>query len=152
RVNFDPATQSALDVFPDLSLFDNRYNNVAVQRMDALDLAARVRFVTAAGDFELSSGATYTLRHSRSITETSPAFPLINAAQLPVDFRARGDVHWERDALSANLGVNYVDDYPNVFGPPGNRIGSWTTCDLTVRLAGPLESDFSLTVSNVFDR
>jgi outer membrane receptor protein involved in Fe transport len=159
---FDPQTQAdqILQLFPDLVIFDNRTNNIAVENVHAIDLRVENQQDLLKGVMRITLNGTYTLDHDRRITRNSPDLDLINEVGKPVDLRARFDVDWKRGGFGANLGVNYTDGYANPFSIVEGRIASWTTLDLTLRIDGGALSEASwarglnasLSVSNILDR
>jgi outer membrane receptor protein involved in Fe transport len=157
---FDPQTQNILDVFPSLVVFDNRQNNIAIEKVRGLDVAFDASLDTRMGTSTFGIDATYALDHDRKVTATSPAFGQLNEVGKPVDFRARANAALSRGAYGAFLYVNYTDGYRNPFTTPVSRIGSWTTVDLTLNFnsvktanLGPMSNiRASFSIDNIFDR
>ena len=158
--SFDRHTQNILDVFPNLVVFDNRTSNIAVEKVDGVDLQFATQRDTAAGRLSLGLNGTYTLNHDRSVTVTSPSFELLNEVGKPVAFRFRASAGWERGAYAATAFLNYTDSYSNPYSVPAGSIASWTTADANVRIDGTRLSsaawldhfNVTLSVSNLFDR
>ncbi|MET0497805.1 MAG: TonB-dependent receptor [Steroidobacteraceae bacterium] len=158
--SFNPQTQNILAVFPGLATFDNRNNNIAVERVDGLDLQLKSAIPTTAGEFTYGINATYTLRHDRSVTTTSPSFSLLNEVGKATDFRARASVGYDSGVYGVFAFVNYTDGYRNPYSIPVSTLSSWTTVDLTFRAelfpslqGGALRNLVStLAVENVLDR
>ena len=158
--NWDPASQNVLDVYPNLATLDNRINNIAVEKLSAVDLRIDTRMPLMGGSLSLGLDGTYTLDHTRNITATSPAVTLLNQVGKPVDLRVRAKAGWSRAAYSGHLFVNYLDKYENPFATPTGTMASWTTLDLTLGFNGSelatntWLSRFSATLSatNLLDR
>jgi outer membrane receptor protein involved in Fe transport len=158
--SFDRHAQNIFSVFPNLVVFDNRTSNIAVEKLNGIDLQIATRLHTAVGGLNFGLNGTYTLQHDRSVTVTSPAFELLNEVGKPVAFRLRGSMGWERGAYSATAFVNYTDSYSNPFTTPASGISSWTTVDATLRVDGAqLASaewlrnlNLTFVVNNLFDR
>jgi outer membrane receptor protein involved in Fe transport len=158
--SFDRHTQNILSVFPNLVVFDDRTGNIAVENLSGIDLQLATRVHTAAGLLSFGWNGTYTLRHDRSVTATSPSFEMINEVGKPVGFRFRASGGWERGPYSANAFVNYTESYSNPFTNPPSTIASWTTVDATFRVDGAKLSsaawlrgtNLTLSVNNLFDR
>lgn len=140
-VPFDPATQDILEVFPDLVLFDNRTSNVAVESVRGLDFYIDGDFETELGVFEIGINLTHTIEHDRKVTESSPAFSLLDEVGKPMDTRLRAKGGWTRGAYGAFVYLNYVDGYTNPFSTPHSDIGSWATLDLSLRFDGSQFAD-----------
>ena len=156
---WDPATQSLLEAIPDLAVFDRRIANLARENVSGLDLSGSFAMNTSLGRVTTSVNAAYTLHHTRNITATSPAIEMLDEPGKPVNLRARASFGWAKDALAANLHVNYVDEYRNPYRTPTGRISSWTTADLTLRYSPQAVDarwwsglDASFSISNMFDR
>jgi|GEM_PF-850958 len=158
--SFDRHAQNIFAVFPNLVVFDNRTSNIAVEKLNGVDLQIATRLDTASGRFNFGLNGTYTLQHDRSVTVTSPSFELLNEVGKPVGFRLRASAGWERGAYAASAFVNYTDSYSNPFTPLASSISSWTTVDATLRIDGArlapvawLQNlDLTFTVNNLFDR
>lgn len=156
---FDPATQSLAEAFPDLVVFDNRLSNVSTESVSGLDFGLRGRLEESWGDIKLGLNATYTLDHHRAVTPTSPAFRAMNDVGRPPDFRFSAIGGITRNSMGASLAVNYTDDYPDSFSASRARIGSWTTVDLNLsyRASSAPRSPFggvrlALSVINFLDK
>ncbi len=155
---FDPTTQDALTVFPGLVLFDNRYNNIADEKVNGLDFMASLQLPLQTAALNLGADATYTFEHNRSVTATAPAFSLLNEPGKPVDFRARVRMGIEKGRWSLDTFVNYVTDYTNPVLSPAAGVKDWTTVDATLRFVGGKSSaggppdgvQVSLIAKNVF--
>jgi iron complex outermembrane recepter protein len=156
-VPFDPSTQSLADVFPDIVVFDNRVNNIAVESVSGMDLRVDTRVSLGRGSLVFGVNGTYTIDHRRAITATSPAHDAINEVGKPPDFRFRANTGWTDESYSVFLAVNYTDDYPNSFAVPGARVDSWTTVDLAASYTRPQGQNildglsFALNVANLLD-
>lgn len=156
----NPTAEELLAAFPSLVLFDDRTNNIAIDKVRGLDLLFRSSHTIAFGALEYGLNATYTLDHRRFVTATSPAFDLINEAGKPVDFRMRVNFGLNAGAVGVFAFLNYVDDYTNPFSDPPEHVSSWTTVDMTLRFdSSSLNTQgaqdrfrATLGIENVFDR
>jgi iron complex outermembrane recepter protein len=157
---WDPSTQTVLEAFPGVVIFDSRLNNIAVDRVSGVDLGIDSKVETPLGTLSFGLNATRTLEHERKITVTSPAFDLLNEVGKPVDLRARLNVGLTRGAYGLFGAINYTDSYLNPLTAPSTHVASWTTTDLTFRVDGSALSrpgffeGFRVTVGiiNAFDR
>ena len=135
-VPFDPATDDALTVFPDLVVFDNRRNNIGLDELSGLDLTLDGRFPAGQGELLLGLNATWYLDFDRQNTATSPSTSLLDQPGRPVDFRFRANAGWRQGAFGAFAYLNHTDGYRDTFTSPATPIESWTTVDLTLRFEG----------------
>jgi iron complex outermembrane receptor protein len=149
---FDPNTQDILAVFPNLVVFDNTLNNIAAETVDGVDLGVRANRELSFGELSFGLNATYTLEHSRNVTETSPTFSRLNEVGKPVDFRARALIGLRNGPLSGYVGINYTAGYDDPYETPIGSIDPWTTYDLTLifdtsEIAGARPDDFRVSLS-----
>ena len=141
---FDPNVDDPFSIFPNIVLFDNRRNNIAIEDVEGLDVKADLNLDLPSGTWALGLNGTYYLDSTRRITPTAEPIERLNQPGKPVDLKLRGRIGWSRAAWSANAFVNYVDRYYDTNAPTITKIDSWTTIDLTVRLSGSSMSDTSL--------
>lgn len=79
---------------------------------------------------------------------------MVDTAGNPVDLRLRGSASWARGPLSANLTINYVDDYA---ATASKRVDSWTTIDLQLTWTAPDQTGslkglgLAISAQNLFD-
>ena len=132
-VPFDPTTDDPLAVFPGLVYFDNRRNNIAIEKVNGIDIQASTVLETGSGDWSFDLNGTYYLDFERNIAATAPAINQLNQPGKLVDLKLRGRIAWSRSAWSVNTYVNYVDGYDDTFAATPTKIASWTTVDLTLR-------------------
>ncbi len=149
---YDPDTGSLLAAFPDLVIFDNRTNNIAVETTNGLDLLIETHFPVSVGALSVRLNGIYTLSHERRITASSPPFGRVNEVGKPSSFRVRSHLGWTGDALSGYLYLNHIKGYVNPFTSPFSAVDSWTTVDATFRCeslpsTGGWLSGISLTLS-----
>jgi iron complex outermembrane receptor protein len=135
-IPWNPATQSLTDVFPNLIVFDNRLHNLSVEAFQSIDLGAETHHELAGGEISAQLQGTYTLQHEQRITPTSPALQLKNQVGMPVAFRARGSVGYQRHAYAGFLFINYVDSYKDTYSKPPGTMSSWTTLDTSFTVDG----------------
>jgi outer membrane receptor protein involved in Fe transport len=150
---------SALTLFPDAVIFDNRTTNVSLERVRGVDGLLSYSAPAGAGELKVALNGSYTLAHDSSITATSPTVSRLNDLGKPVDFRARIFIGWSTQTWTVSLSGNYVDGYENTSSAPPASVDSWLTADLGVGLRtaalvdGGLWDDLqlSLSVQNLFD-
>lgn len=143
--------------FPNLALFEGRTTNISVEHVEGIDLSIQSSFDLDGSRFNLGANATYTPKHDRSLTPTTPKFSRINEPGFPSDFRFRLTADWQRGAFGLFGGLNYVDGYENPFSIP-TRIRSAATIDLAARFDGDAAAGFPikglsavLSVQNLLD-
>lgn len=157
---FDPQTQNILSVFPDIVLFDNRFNNIAVQSFRSLDLQYAAKLEAGSGHLLLSANGTYIFDNRQQITATAPALSVLNTPGNIVNLRLRGSVGWEQAGFGAFAFMNFVNHYDNPYTVPASQISSWTTFDLSVRYDGSATHSggifdglvAAVSAQNLFDR
>jgi len=157
---YDPSSQTLLEAFPNLVIFDGRTNNIAIEKVDGIDLQIDSAFDSAAGRISSGLNATYTFSHSRNVTANSPTLSGINDVGKPVGFRVRGNAGLSLGAWGAFVYLTYVDSYRNTFSVPTGEISSWITTDLSISFDGRKSAGTqmlggiraTLSVQNLFDR
>lgn len=154
-VAFDPATQSALEVFPDLVVVDNRQNNISTQTVRGIDFAFDGRAKLGEATLFANLNATYYLEAERRLTANAPLESFLNGPGKPVDFRVRGSLGLQRSVFSTFVHVNHVPGYTDDIAQPHRPIASFTTFDLNFgveldRFVPGLR--LSAAIDNVFDR
>jgi iron complex outermembrane receptor protein len=158
-VSFDPATEPATSVFPNIILFDSRYQNIAVDTVRGIDGRIAAKADVAGGELTIGLNASYTLEHKRQVTPTSPSYDLVDEVGKPVALRARATAGWARGAYAGYLHLNYTDSYSNPFSTIHTRMDSYTTVDATLRVDGSKLADSAwlrgmtaaLAIANLFD-
>lgn len=156
----DPSAEELRSLFPNLTLVDFRFSNLAVETVRGLDLGLGAAFDSHVGRFTVDVNATNTLTHDYRVTSTSRPATRMNEVGKPVDLRLRGRFGFERGAFGNYLYLNYVDRYSNPLDIPPSRVKSWTTVDFTLRFdgarlrnAGGLRGfSASLSASNLLDQ
>ena len=159
-VALNPDGSDLLSVFPSLVVFDNRIANVAVEKFSGLDFGTSVEWEGGQSIWSIGMNATYTLRHDRYLTPTSPGMDAIDGVGKPVRFRTRANLGWNRGAWDAYLYVNYWDGYANEMPGATMDVSSWTTLNASLRFDGSsisnngIWSGLSATLSadNVLDK
>ena len=158
-VLFDPTTDDPFATFPNIVIFNNRSNNIALEAMEGFDVEASVSWETRSGNWSAGLNGTYYQEFERNITATSPTIDQLNKPGRPVDLKLRGHLGWAREAWNTQVYVNYVGSYYDNIANPAIPIDSWTTVDLTIGFEASNLSDSSilaglkatLGVLNLFD-
>jgi iron complex outermembrane receptor protein len=135
-VSFDPAAQSILSTFPNVVLFDGRYNNIAADEIRGIDGRVDARTEVAGGELTLGLNATYTFEQKRRVTPSSPSFSVIDEVGKPVALRARANAGWSKGAFGGYVHLNYTDSYSNPFSSLESKMDSYLTVDATLRVDG----------------
>lgn len=157
---FDFETQNLLDEFPDLILFENRFNNIGRDKTSGVDIQLKADFDTRIGLLGFGVNANHIIEFERQATSTSLPFSQTNEPGKPVDTRLRGNINWSRSGIATNVYVNYTDGYTNTLVTPETQLGSFTTIDLAFSIDaseyvdGGVFDGFRLTLNaiNVFDK
>ena len=143
---YDPATVAAI--------IDDRYLNVASQRIDGGDLGGKYVLNGSQGVLELFLDATLLTIEQRQ-TASAPSVILTGQPYEPPHSRARGGVTWTVGPWTTTAIVNYLGGSSDPNTRPGRPIASWTTIDARIawRLPGARpELQLALAVQNLFDR
>ncbi len=120
----------------------NRTINQAARVVETLDLDVTYWIDTSFGLFRPSINLSYFLKLEDQFTEDAEPVELLGTARGNDEYRLQGSLHWRRDAMSANLFINYIPEYENNFGTlffEGELEGhvqdvdSYTTVDLTAK-------------------
>lgn len=137
-------------------IFDARLRNNARTVINGLDVGLGYRAPTRWGDFGVRLDTSHLLDYKRAVTSSSALVDIDGTVGQPVDFRARSTVSYARGGLSANVSVNYWNDYHDTVN---NRpVDSWTTIDARVQYrfdeveSSPLSGvSVALSATNVFN-
>ena len=133
---WDPATQTALQAFPNLVLLDDRFTNIATETVHFLDFKGDLRFDTVFGKLSAGFNGLWTLSHRAQNIAGTPSYSLMNDVGEPVGFRIRTNTGLERGPLSLFAYVNYTRSYPDTYSTPSSTMASWTTVDMSLRYNG----------------
>lgn len=152
----DPATCSAGTV---AAVVDLRRRNLGTVKVQGIDLNfAHPLSAASWGEFGLGLRATYVLRYQIAASKRAPLFDIVDTTGNALALRLRGSLSWQRAEWSANLFVNYTDDYTDNLSVPRRDIGSWTTLDLQLAYQVPTQLqwldnvEFSINAVNAFDK
>ncbi|WBO24305.1 TonB-dependent receptor [Sphingomonas abietis] len=137
------------------AVVDTRYVNTGKEDVSGLDLTMRYALAFGSSHFDLGANGSYLFRYRQQFTPTSASVDQLDLAGEPVHLKGRLTAGWSRGALGAQLGMNYVNHYRDL---DGNRIGSWSTFDLSLSWQPTSDSRLlkgfaaTLTAQNLFDR
>ena len=126
------------------------------QTARGIDLTGNYKFGTSSNGALLFVNGTY-LELTQQNTPQSPKETLSGLAFYPARFRSRGGATWKVNDWAFTGTVNYLARETNTQVVPIQRVGSWTTADLSLRYAPTLPGifsglHFSLAAINIFDR
>lgn len=139
-------------------IVDSRPYNRGRTRASGLDFQVGYSWDTeSAGSFSVDVNGLYFLEYEYQVTPLAQPIDRLNTIYNPLKFRGRTGFSWVKDALSANVWINYTNSYLATTVTPAHRVDSWTTADLHLgyepfSATGVLEGMvFSLNASNLFD-
>lgn len=139
-------------------IVDSRPTNSGRTKASGIDFQFAYSIDTAtAGTFGFDVNGLYYLEYEYQVTPLAESLDLLNTIYNPLEFRGRAGLSWSKDALRANLWVNYTNSYLATSVDPAQRVDSWTTVDLHIGYSPEGVSRvldgmrFSLDVSNLFD-
>lgn len=152
----DLPTTNLRDLFPATdyrAIVDARYVNTARVDVRGVDLLANYAFDVGPNAFDLGVNLTWLERFDAWPTPTSAVVSQVDRPNFPVSLRSRTSLNWSRGPWTVTPAVNHVGSYQDL---AGRRIGSWTTADVSIRLAsdeGWLRgTTIVLAAQNIFDR
>ncbi|HYD86047.1 MAG TPA: TonB-dependent receptor [Vitreimonas sp.] len=148
----DPhAASLALFALPNLWISDARYRNLAVSRLEGIDVAFSDSFDFDIGTIALGGQLTQILAYDQQDAAGSPVNSVVDTPGRPVSLRARLFGTLTRERWDSTLNLNYVDDYVNPRPTGADEVESWTTVDWTLSYRVREGTRFSLSVQNLFD-
>ncbi|MES2338762.1 MAG: TonB-dependent receptor [Pseudomonadota bacterium] len=137
-------------------IIDALLRNLSSTHIRGIDFDVELARAFAGGTATLGITGTRLLGIDQRITASSPAADIVSTLGNPVDLRLRGRLGWAKGAFDASMFVNHVGGYTNLTVMPSERVGAWTTYDLSLGLRidvpTPLRSArFALSATNLFD-
>ncbi|HEY5758357.1 MAG TPA: TonB-dependent receptor [Steroidobacter sp.] len=106
--------------------------NLSETFVNGLDFVANYGADAGAGYLSAGLDATYLLKYDQRASASTPLVNKMNSLYNPIDLKLRGRVGYRVAAVTANLFLNYQDDYRVDDSAGSARIGSWTTVDLNL--------------------
>jgi iron complex outermembrane receptor protein len=145
---FDPSKIGAIE--------DSRMLNVASQTVRGADLNMAFKLGTGPISGLLFLNGTY-LDLIEQDTPQAPTQTLSGLAFYPAKFRTRGGATWKFNSWALTSTVNYLPGETNNQVTPFQKVGSWTTVDVSLRYTSALPGvlsgiHFNVAVLNAFDR
>lgn len=140
-----------------IAIVDNRFTNVARQRINGIDVSVEYRASIADGTLSINSSMTWLDSRQRS-TNLSPETDLSGTIFNPPHLRATAGGTWVRRGLTVSGSANLVGGLKNTTREPTERISSMSTVDLVAlyRLGGSTGIlnglELGLTVRNLFNQ
>ena len=140
------------------AIADARLQNLAVVKIQGLDLDLGYDFDLAGGRADIGASATYTFHIKQQLSATARATDIVGTIGNPTDIRARGHLGWSSDRWGARFSVNYVDGYTNSLLGTQHGVSAWTTFDVQLNYtiaegSGALGGlRLALSATNLFDR
>jgi len=142
-------------------IIDGRLQNIALTRVNGLDLRATHSLDTHAGLVELSINSSLLFKNSFSFSETSPQVEALNTLGNAVSLRLRSTAAWSYRRMTTNFALNYTPSYRDPIGGLSGvprSISSWMTLDAALRYQAEYSDGWpsNLTVSaniiNLFNK
>lgn len=138
------------------AIIDANLQNTALAKIQGVDLSAKYDFVRGIDHFNLSGSVSY-LNSQSQLLAGQPFVAASGVIFMPPDWRGRAGAVWNRRVLTLSAFVNYTGGTLDNRMLPYVRVGSFTSLDLTARIASPIKSgllaqtDLLLSVQNVTD-
>ncbi|MBL8271811.1 TonB-dependent receptor domain-containing protein, partial [Steroidobacter sp.] len=117
---------------PIAAILDTRNSNLSSVKTRGVDADIDYAFDTAIGEIGLGLRGTYTLDYVTQLTDTAPAYEVVDTLNHPLSLRVAGTVSWARQDWKAYATVNYAGGYRISSTAQLGSIGSWTTVDLNL--------------------
>jgi outer membrane receptor protein involved in Fe transport len=138
------------------AIVDSRMVNVASQTVRGADLNVAFQVGSGSNSGLLFLNGTY-LDLIEKDTPQAPEQTLSGLAFYPAKFRTRGGATWKLNSWALTGTVNYLPGETNNQVTPVQKVGSWTTADVSLRYAPVLPGvfsgiHFSVAVVNAFNR
>jgi iron complex outermembrane recepter protein len=106
--------------------------NTARTEVRGLDLDLSYSKDLDSGLLVLGFDATYLANYRQQATAATPVVEFVDTLFNPVDLKLRARAAYAGENLSANVFVNYVDDYNVDSTPASRRMDDWTTVDVSL--------------------
>lgn len=130
-------TSGAYDPAKVVAIVDNRYVNVAVQKIKGADFAASYRLrLREDQSLLLQAGASY-LESEQKLAAGLPTTQLAGTLFNPSHWRARGGATWKNRNLSLSTFLNYVGDVSDRQYSPTMTVKGQPLVDITFRFNIP---------------
>lgn len=130
------------------ALFDDRLANIYATVQSGVHFASTYDWPTGYGGFKFEIGAMHIISERIEPVSLGAWFTVENTIAEPPSWKLLGNILWTRGALSARLGVDYVNAYSNTLYTPSERIESWTTADVVLNYrSGATDSVLARNVS-----
>ncbi len=133
---------------------DGRRQNLGQTIAKGIDAAVSNAWSVGSGQLTVALNATYFTDLTTAAAPGAPEVDVLNTLNFPQSFRARGEIGWRGESLSALAFVNYTGDYEQTGVTPVRSIDSYTTVDVHVGYDLGVFSDglsVALDVQNVAD-
>lgn len=134
--------------------------NLSLSVVRGLDFNISYTYESDKGDFLFGFDGTFLKDFEQQAISTTPLVEHVDTRFNPVGLTLRGRAGYSHNGLSANLFVNYTDDYRVDNTPDAATIESWSTADFS--LVYDTQNDFGssllnntvfmLSVRNLFDK
>jgi iron complex outermembrane receptor protein len=149
-----------LDSLDNIGVINNAavVRNLASTETSGLDLQLGYETETRFGQISGGISANYILDFTQQATDVTAPVETLNTLRNPVDLQLQSRLGLTRGGFSGTVRVNYLDDYRTDGTDMADKIGSWTTVDLSLaydfgqETAGLLKGTrLSLSVRNALD-
>ena len=122
---FDPANVVAI--------IDNRFRNVARQRVKGVDLSFRYRHQWESGESLTFTGSASYIDSRQQLIRGQASSDLAGTLFNPPHLRARGGLVWNGSGLTLAAFVSHIGGVTDKRQEPHEKIGGQTPIDLTLR-------------------
>ncbi len=138
-----------------LAAIETSAQNVAYKQSTGIDVAADYALELAGlGRFTVGLSGTYLLDVEMQESIYREPVDVLKDGELGEAVRLKGGVQlgWQRGAWASSVFVNHIGSLTPLNTSYVDRVGSYTTVNLSVKYALPWQGDLQLGVNNLFDR
>lgn len=138
------------------AIINANLQNTALAKIQGVDVSARYAFSRGGDRFDLSASASY-LDSQSQLLAGQPFTAASGVIFMPPNWRGRAGAVWTHHALTLSGFANYTGGTLDNRALPFVRVGSFTSFDVTARIASPAQSgilaqtDVLLSVQNLAD-
>jgi outer membrane receptor protein involved in Fe transport len=153
---FTNYTSAAYDPASVVAIIDNSNVNAGRQTIRGVDLLGRYNFALGTGKVSVSLNTSY-IQSSQKIGSGQAATKLAGMLFNPPHWRARAEVGWNGDALSAHAALSYIGPVRDARYDPAVIVGGMVPLDCTLRYRSTAATgvfsglDLTLALENAFN-
>src|SRR5262249_12535421 len=114
------------------AIFDERIRNLALSKVEAIDLSSSYSRKTDWGDVRFGANMAYLIDSHEQALRSAPVVDNFNVVLRPARFKGQVSAGLSRGGWDAQLNLNYIGSYHNPYPEQEQNVPSWTTLDLSL--------------------